>query len=352
MDHKPLIREKKARVAQVIISRIAAPMWRVISYTKALLLKTCWMAKTAIERRYCLLLNRKKKFKHALAVATMFKNEGRYLDEWISFHSAVGVDHFFLYNNDSTDNYREVLSPWISQGKVTLIDWSGPGRQISAFNNCIKRFRSKAQWIAFLDMDEFLFSPKERDLRRALKNYTDVSAIFVYWILFGSSGHQTRPSGSVIGNYTNCLDLESARSNNFDHGNPHFEKHRYVTGWAKDGKSIVNPRLVKKYYVHKPEELWVGEIVDELKRKPVRRVSEYAEITCDIFRINHYWSRSIEDITNKAKKGNACWESNPESSVESVERWMLRESELNKSKDETLVKIWDEIKKEQSKKPK
>jgi glycosyltransferase involved in cell wall biosynthesis len=297
---------------------------------------------TEVEKKYCLLLNRKKTFRHELAVATMFKNEGQYLDEWINFHHAMGADHFYLYNNNSTDNFREVLAPWIRKRLVTLVDWPGAGGQVSAFNDCIKRFRSQARWIAFLDMDEFLFSPKEKDLRKVLKDYTDVPAIFVFWILFGSNGHQTRPSGSVIENYTRCLDLESARADNFDHGHAHLEKERYVTGWAKDGKSIANPRMVKKYYVHQPEYLWSGITVDEQKRNArlLRRAKGYTDITCDVLRINHYWSRSIQDITNKARKGNASWQWNPESRVE---RWLERESHLNKTTDETLLKLWRDI---------
>jgi hypothetical protein len=325
------------------ISILAAPAWRVINPLKAMLRNACNAACTEIERRYCLLLNRKKKFRYELALATMFKNEGQYLDEWIAFHHAVGIDHFYLYNNNSTDNFREVLAPWIQKGTVTLFDWPSVGGQISAFNHCIKRFRGKARWIAFLDMDEFLFSPKERDLKKVLKDYTDVPAIFVFWILFGSNGHQTRPAGSVIENYTRCLDLESARSDDFEHGHPHLQKERYVTGWAKDGKSIANPRLVKKYYVHQPEELWSGKTVDEKRRIPLRRAPGYADITCDVFRINHYWSRSIEDIKTKAGKGNACWNLNP---VSSAERWLLRESHLNKTTDETLLKIWRNIQQE------
>ena len=330
---------------------MAKKVWHVINHIKSMCRSTYETVSMEIERRYCLLLNKKKEFPYELAVATMFKNEGPYLDEWIDFHHTMGADHFFLYNNDSSDDFREILEPWIKKGIVTLLDWPVAGGQVGAFNNCISRFRGKARWIAFLDMDEFLFSPIERDLKKVLKHYEDVPAIFVFWILFGSNYHQTRPSGSVIENYTRCLDLESARTDDFDHGDAHLEKERYVTGWAKDGKSIANPRLVKKYYVHQPEELWKGFTVDEQRRnvRLLRRAEGYTNITCDVFRINHYWSRSKEDIINKARKGNACWESNPESSVE---RWMQRERELNKSKDETLLNIWNKIKHEQSKKPK
>ena len=53
----------------------------------------------------------KNLFLYDLAVVAIFKNEGRYLDEWLAYHLLAGVEHFYLYNNDSSDNYKEVLAP-------------------------------------------------------------------------------------------------------------------------------------------------------------------------------------------------------------------------------------------------
>jgi hypothetical protein len=65
-----------------------------------------------------------------------------------------------------------------------------------------------------------------------------------------------------------------------------------------------------------------------------------AEITCSALRINHYWSKSIENLTAKVMRGNANWETTP-SLV--LDRWLLRESFLNRTTDETLLAIWRDI---------
>ena len=303
---------------------------------------------TEVNRRLALWRNRRRKFCYELTACTMFQNEAPYLDEWLTLHQAVGVEHFYLYNNLSTDAFRKVLEPWIRRGLVTLFDWPGAGGQVSAFNDCIRRFRMEARWIAFLDSDDFLFSPEVRDLRTILPRYEGYPAIFVYWILFGSDGNQSRPSGSVIENYTRCLDLETACSDDFKHGHAHLEKEIYVTGWAKDGKSIANPRLVKKYYVHQPEEVWDGVVIDEKKRPHLRRLPGTVDLSCSVLRINHYWSKSIEDITSKVLKGNASWTHTP---TGRLERWLERESHLNRTEDKALLKIWREIQAEKSGSP-
>ena len=51
-----------------------------------------------------------------LSVCAIYKNEARYLAEWLEFHLLAGVEHFFLYNNDSTDDHREVLAPYLRAG--------------------------------------------------------------------------------------------------------------------------------------------------------------------------------------------------------------------------------------------
>ena len=59
-----------------------------------------------------------------LALVAIVKNEASYLDEWIEFHRLVGVEHIYLYDNGSTDQTREVVAPYISQGFVTLMRWA------------------------------------------------------------------------------------------------------------------------------------------------------------------------------------------------------------------------------------
>ncbi len=61
--------------------------------------------------------------KYYLSICAIFKNEAAYLGEWIEFHRLAGVEHFYLYNNLSDDNYFSVLKYYIDKGTVTLRDW-------------------------------------------------------------------------------------------------------------------------------------------------------------------------------------------------------------------------------------
>ena len=45
-----------------------------------------------------------------LSICAVYRDEAPYLREWVEFHRLVGVERFFLYNNDSVDEHREVLA--------------------------------------------------------------------------------------------------------------------------------------------------------------------------------------------------------------------------------------------------
>ena len=51
----------------------------------------------------------KQQKKYTVAVCAIFKNESVFLKEWLEYHLLIGVEHFYLYNNFSEDNYQTSL---------------------------------------------------------------------------------------------------------------------------------------------------------------------------------------------------------------------------------------------------
>src|SRR5690242_13626132 len=97
-----------------------------------------------------------------LTAVAIFKDEARHLDEWLAFGVLEGIEKFLLYDHSSTDEAREVLRPWIDAGIVERLDWPVPwksGAQNRAYLDALSRLRGQTRWAAFIDIDEFLFSP-------------------------------------------------------------------------------------------------------------------------------------------------------------------------------------------------
>src|SRR5215207_1307624 len=100
-----------------------------------------------------------------LSACTIYRDAASYLAEWIEFHRLMGVERFFLYDNGSSDDHRELLAPYVADDIAVVHDWPMPfigerGLALRrAFDHCLRVHRDDSRWIAFLDLDEFLFAP-------------------------------------------------------------------------------------------------------------------------------------------------------------------------------------------------
>ena len=99
----------------------------------------------------------KNLFLHDLAVVAIMKCEGPYLKEWLDYHLMAGVDHFYLYDNESPDNQAEVAAPYVKAGLVDYFSAPGQMMQHVAYNDAVKRFKFFARYMTFIDGDEFIF---------------------------------------------------------------------------------------------------------------------------------------------------------------------------------------------------
>jgi hypothetical protein len=208
-----------------------------------------------------------------LAVCTMYRNHARYLREWIEFHRLVGAERFFLYNNRSEDDHREVLDPYIDAGLVILHDWPlHPGLR-EAFDHCLQEHREDARWIAFIDIDEFLFSPLGVPLPEVLSDYEEAPAVAVNWMIFGTSGHKTPPPGLVTENYTYRTN---SPSNNFI-------------------KSIVDPARTVRCVTPHAFTYESGVAVNENHEPLGERAGKSSSPSWSRLRINHYTTKSEEE---------------------------------------------------------
>src|SRR5688572_19999332 len=132
--------------------------------------------------------------------------------EWIEFHRLVGVERFFLYSNLASR--REVLAPYERDETVVIHDWQipFPPAIATAFDHCVREHREDSRCIAFIDLDEFLFSPTMRPLPEVLPEYERHPAVGAVTVTFGTSGHKLQPPGLVIDNFRNREPQPAASS--------------------------------------------------------------------------------------------------------------------------------------------
>lgn len=268
---------------------------------------------------------RTTEYKYDLSICVIFQNEAPYLKEWIEYHKLLGVQHFYCFNNLSTDQFLEVLKPYIQDGTVELHEIPAVAKdrktyyamQCKCYTDCTQAAQGFSKWIAFIDPDEFLLPVQNVLLTDFLEDYADYGGVAANWVLFGTSNLKKIPEDKLL---IESLLLCSEKS---------YPNNRFV-------KSIVRPERVSHF---------------ESAHQPIYRKG-YAGVNTDKFsfegdksyvilwnklRVNHYWTRD-EDFFYKIKvPRHIIWggEPNPE----------LLFSYMNATKDDLILRYVPKLKK-------
>lgn len=241
-------------------------------------------------------LSRDKKY--YASICSIFKNEAPYLREWIEYHRIVGIEHFYLYNNFSEDDYQSVLQPYVDEGLVTLIEWPVEQGQMKAYADCAENYSAETSWIAFIDLDEFIVPNAADDIRELLKPFEKRPAVIAYWKLFGTSGRMDRDlNGLVTEDFFVC-----------------WRKYTNI------GKCFYNTAY--DYANDLPENAAIHHI--HWSRQNGRKlppVNFYDHVVCNGIniadddhppvQINHYFTKSYQEYAVKRAKGDVYFKVNP-----------------------------------------
>ncbi|HZW01591.1 MAG TPA: glycosyltransferase family 92 protein, partial [Candidatus Deferrimicrobium sp.] len=137
----------------------------------------------------------------SVSVMAILKNEAPNMAEWLCHHMAIGVDHFFLYDNGSTDELHEVLKPFADHGIVTTVYFPMRGLQRDANNHVVRFFGATTEWLAYVDIDEFLVPEQDEQIGEIMRRFGDAEQVLVSRREFCYGGHRTPPAGLVTEAY-------------------------------------------------------------------------------------------------------------------------------------------------------
>lgn len=227
-----------------------------------------------------------KTFEYELGITAILKNEAPYIIEWLEFHKMLGVSKFYIYDNESTDNIKELLEPYIKENIVEYNYISGKGKQAFVYNHSIKKNKNKVKWMAFIDIDEFI-TPVSYNTIPEYLNYLEskfgnFDAISINWLLHGFCKHYKKPEGLVIENFQKC-DFRADRNNHI--------------------KTILNPRSVimtyhPHFFIHKIGSKIINSNGDKM-------YGPFNNPCYDEILIHHYFTKSFEEHKERYKKGKA-----------------------------------------------
>ena len=257
-----------------------------------------------------------------VCIAAIFKNENAYLQEWIAFHRLVGIDHFFLYDNDGSAETKQLLRPYVDQGVITLHPWThlngsrhdrathfgGRDKNHMAFNHAASHYRDCCNWLLKIDIDEFLMPTDGNDIRAVIEKYDrdSVRGVEIPRIDFGDSGHRSRPDGLVIESYT----LRESE--------------------ISDHKDLANTSFLTKNRFNNSAHSW--------RYRPFKRGRLVSRDEVSGMRINHYYTKSLEESLVRQN----MMVTRPKTEAEFIQQNL----KLNELRDESMLRFSPSIKKE------
>uniref|UniRef100_A0ACD5YIC3 Uncharacterized protein n=1 Tax=Avena sativa TaxID=4498 RepID=A0ACD5YIC3_AVESA len=135
--------------------------------------------------------------RNMLCACTMVRNISKFVREWVLYHAALGVDQFFLYDNGSEDNLADQVAQLRSAGiDVSTVAWPWIKTQEAGLSHCAAAHQTSCQWMAFIDVDEFIFSPRWKSLEKPSKSMLQAILSVDPWIgqIYNSVHHFTLKS--------------------------------------------------------------------------------------------------------------------------------------------------------------
>jgi hypothetical protein len=229
--------------------------------------------------------------KFTVSICAIVKDEARYILEWIAFHKSIGVDHFYIYDNQSTDGTTDILLRLEAAGLLTRVSWpnstpavvaSGLGPQVPAYNDFL-RFRDQTEWVGYIDIDEFVVLRDTDNIKDWLNHYDDCAAVGINWRIFGSSGRADYTDELSIERFTRRAPLK-------------FTPNRHV-------KTFARAALIRTASCHIPA-MRDRPVVDIFKR-PINAVHNglHDEVCDGAVQLNHYFTRSLSEWELKRARG-------------------------------------------------
>lgn len=184
-------------------------------------------------------------------VCSMIKNENLYLREWVEHYIKLGFDKIILYDNNEINGEvpNVVIQDYIDNGVVDIINRRQsalPARewvyfQINAFNECIEQYKNELDWIAFLDIDEFLELKQYKKVQYLFEHmpYNKFDAIIMSWYSVGNKNELYYKNKNVQERFSDHLTGPYDMAENID---------TYV-------KSFVNTSVCPKFedHIHCPK---------------------------------------------------------------------------------------------------
>ena len=209
-----------------------------------------------------------------VGLACVAKNEDRYIEEWVDYHIKLGFDKIDVYQND--------WEFFLDRPGLTMHKRAGVAVQVPCYNDHLKNLYETREldWVAFLDVDEFLVLKRHKSVKDFLADYDGALAVGINWYFFGNSGLKGAGEGLV--------KRFKMRHRFMDR---HVKSILNVSRCAEAGAWMRDPHCIQ---------------LDWFDTIGVQKSGPFNYRPTDmIAQINHYFAKTEEEFLEKIERGRA-----------------------------------------------
>jgi len=161
---------------------------------------------------------------------TNARNE-KNMKEWAAHHLLLGFDKIYIFDHKSTKPLQNEFSHFDKRVIVERCNMDNPVKLTLLKRALIIAQSAGADWMLYLDADEFLILNTFSNIKLLLKSFHYADALAINWLCFGSNHHIKDPAGLILDNYTKSDLLVDQHVKTFVRpsqvmyvDNPHFYK--------------------------------------------------------------------------------------------------------------------------------
>ena len=184
-------------------------------YERIFTFYVCENYKNIYEKEYIRLDKEYEKMNTKVLLCCIGRLENQYIREYVEYNRNLGFTNICLYDNnrDGEDDFRDVIGDYIDSGYVILKDKRNVTTpcQLQSYNECYAEYGDKYDWIAFFDIDEFMFMYKEKNVASFLSNerFDGFDMVHLNWVLFGDDDNVYNTGLPLLQRIRKPLDINA-----------------------------------------------------------------------------------------------------------------------------------------------
>ncbi len=144
------------------------------------------------------------------AIVAQARGEEYLVNQWIAYHLMLGFDKIFLFDHLSDPPLHAVVDETFANQIVLKRITKDVIIQRRVYDYASQRLCKEFDWIAFIDLDEFIVLKEHNNIKDFLNKFPDnTGCVLLHWECFTSQGYSANPEGCIFDNYTQSIAFDA-----------------------------------------------------------------------------------------------------------------------------------------------